>query len=71
MSLSAPVTVQMREYIDPANGVATPESIMTVMGGSGNEQCGNSIVDRNKLLLTLYSDHLRIHSHFNPNCHST
>ena len=24
MSLSAPVTVQVREYIDPAIGVATP-----------------------------------------------
>ena len=46
VSLSAPVTVQVREYIDPAIGVATPESTLTVMGGSGNEQDGKSIVSK-------------------------
>ena len=35
MSLSAPVTVQVREYVNPAIGVATPASTRTVMGGSG------------------------------------
>ena len=34
MSPSAPVTVQVREYIAPTTGVAPPSSILTVMGGS-------------------------------------
>ena len=38
VSLSAPVTVQVREYIDPAIGVATPVSTLTVMDGSENQQ---------------------------------
>ena len=44
MSLSAPVKVQVREYIDPAIGVDTLVSTLTVMDGSGNEQNGKSIV---------------------------
>ena len=46
VSLSAPVTVQVREYIDPAIGVATPVSTLTEMGGSGNEQHGKSTIAR-------------------------
>ena len=38
MSPSAPVTVQVREYIDPAIGVAIPAVTVTVMVGSGNEK---------------------------------
>ena len=37
VSLSAPVTVQVREYIDPATGVATLGEILTVVDGSENE----------------------------------
>ena len=36
MSLSASVTVQLREYIDPAIGVLKLASTLTMMGGSGN-----------------------------------
>ena len=41
VSLSAPVTVQVREYIDPAIGVAIPAVTVTVMVGSGNEKKRN------------------------------
>ena len=37
MSLSAPVTVQVREYIDPTIGVATLASTLTVMVGPGSK----------------------------------
>ena len=54
MSLSAPVTVQVREYIDPTIGVDTLEATLTVMVGSGDEKVmiGTSI----ELPLTLHSD---------------
>ena len=38
VSLSAPVTVQVREYVDPTIGVATPVSTLTVMVGAGSKQ---------------------------------
>ena len=38
MSLSAPVTVQVREYIDPTIGVATLDVTLTVMVGAGDEE---------------------------------
>ena len=38
VSLSAPVTVQVREYIAPTVGVATPASTLTEMVGSGDEK---------------------------------
>ena len=44
MSPSAPVTVQVREYIDPAIGVATPVVTVTVMVGSGNEKKKREII---------------------------
>jgi hypothetical protein len=34
----APVTVQVREYIDPTIGVATLDATLTVMVGSGDEK---------------------------------
>ena len=47
VSLSAPVTLQVREYIDSAIGVATLVSTLTVMGGSEkstkcNRECYSS-----------------------------
>ena len=72
VSLSAPVTVQVREYIDPAIGVATLVSTLTVMGGSGNEQDGHCIVSVIiTFTLTVYMEHLYIHKHFTTNCCST
>ena len=49
VSPSAPVTVQVREYIDPAIGVATPVSTLTVMDGSENQQSAakNVILQQN------------------------
>ena len=39
MSLSAPVTVQVREYVDPTcSGVTTLDVILIVMVGSGDEK---------------------------------
>ena len=38
VSLSAPVTVQVKEYIAPTVGIATPASTLTEMAGSGNER---------------------------------
>ena len=38
VSLSAPVTVQVREYTAPTVGVATPASTLTEMAGSGDER---------------------------------
>ena len=39
VSLSAPVTVQVREYITPTVGVVTPASTLTEMtAGSGDEK---------------------------------
>ena len=35
VSLSAPVTVQLKEYVDPATGTATRDSTLTVMVVSG------------------------------------
>ena len=59
VSLSAPVTVQVREYIDPAIGVATPVSTLTVMGGSEkSRKVGVNLFAKCHLLLTLYKDDL-------------
>ncbi len=38
MSPSAPVAVQVREYIDPTIGVATLDVTLTVIVGSGDEK---------------------------------
>ena len=38
VSLSAPMTVQVREYIAPTVGLATPASTLTEMAGSGDEK---------------------------------
>jgi hypothetical protein len=38
VSLSAPVTAQVREYIVPTIGVATLDATLTVMAGSGDEK---------------------------------
>ena len=38
MSLSAPVTVQLREYINPTIGVVTLAVTLTVMDGTGDEK---------------------------------
>ena len=38
VSLSAPVTIQVREYIDPTIGVATLDVTLIVMVGSGDEK---------------------------------
>ena len=38
VSFSAPVITQVREYIDPAIGVATLLDAVTVMVGSGDEK---------------------------------
>ena len=38
VSLSAPETVQLREYGDPLIGVATLAPILTVTFGSGKQQ---------------------------------
>jgi hypothetical protein len=42
VSLSTPVIVQVREYIDPTIGVATLDAILTVMVGSGDEKMQES-----------------------------
>ena len=38
LSLSAPVTAQVREYSDPTIGVAMLDETLTVMVGSGDEK---------------------------------
>jgi hypothetical protein len=38
VSLSAPVIVQVREYIDPTIGVATLDATLTAMVGAGYEK---------------------------------
>ena len=58
MSLSAPVSVQVREYIDPAIGVATLEATLTVMVGSGDEKDHQTVIRNNyfacKIFCTLH-----------------
>jgi hypothetical protein len=38
VSLSAPVTLQVREYTDPTIGVATLDATLTMMVGAGDEK---------------------------------
>ena len=44
VSLSAPVMVQLGEYIDPTIGVATLDTTLTVMVGSGDEMCKKNLL---------------------------
>ena len=55
MSLSAPVTAQVREYIAPTVGVAIPASTLTEMAGS-NDKTSISIFIYLNFTLTLHSD---------------
>ena len=57
VSLSAPETVQVSEYIAPTVGVATPASTPTEIVGSGDEkdEQGGANIFTEHLLLTLTS----------------
>ena len=70
VSLSAPVTVQVRVYIDPAIGVATLDVILTVMDGSGDVETLNCIQPIH-ISLTLHSDKPGRCVHSTAQCYST
>ena len=55
MSLSAPVTVQVRVYIDPTLGAVELNAILTVMDGSGDVETLN-FIQPSHTSLTLHTD---------------
>ena len=55
VSLSAPVTAQLRVYIDPTLGVVELDVILTVMDGSGDIETSN-FIQPSHTSLTLHSD---------------
>ena len=71
VSLSAPVTVQLGEYIDPTIGVATLDTTLTVMVGSGDEMCKKTYYNYVITSLTLHSDGPRCWVHSTAQCSST